>query len=98
MGEDFDPLTTEEQVFPEISHRRILFEMAGVIIAGTLAGFAFFSAKAGFGVLIGGVLSFANYFWQKNSIKAIFDRAIHGEKARFLAIRYILRYVVLGAA
>ena len=50
MGEDFDPLTTEEQVFPEISHRRILFEMAGVIIAGTLAGFAFFSAKAGMSV------------------------------------------------
>ena|SRR5258708_6476883 len=98
MSEDFDPLTAEESMPPEVSHRRILFEMAGVIVAGTLAGFAFFSAKAGLGVLIGGALAFANYFWQKHSIKAIFDRAIHGDKARFLAARYILRYVVLGAA
>ena len=98
MDEDFDPLTTREQMPPEISHRRILFEMAGLIIAETLVGFAFFSAKTGFGVLIGGVLAFANYFWQKHSIKTIFNRAIAGEKSRFLAARYILRYVVLGAA
>jgi hypothetical protein len=70
--------------------------MAGVIAAGTVAGFAFFSAKAGLGVLVGGVLGFANYFWQKHSLKAIFDRAIEGKKTPFLATRYILRYVVIG--
>ena len=96
MSENFDPLPTEK-LPPEISHRRILLEMASVIVVGALAGFALFSAQAGFGVLIGGVLSFANYFWQKYSLKAIFDRAVGGKRTRFLAARYILRYVVLAA-
>ena len=97
MDEDSAPLTTGGQMPPEISHRRLLFEMVIVVIAGATVGFAVFSAKAGLGVLIGGVLAFANYFWQKHSLKAIFDRAVHGKKSPFLAARYILRYVVIGA-
>ena len=81
-----------------ISHRRILTKMAAVIVAGSTIGFAFFSWREGFGVLVGGVLGFANYFWQKHSLKAIFDRAIKGKRSRFLAARYILRYVMIGAA
>ena len=96
MGENSEPLTAEERTPSEISHRRLLFEMAAVVIAGTIAGFVFFSARVGFGVLMGGILAFVNYFWQKHSIKAIFDRAIEGKKSRFLALRYILRYVALG--
>lgn len=84
-------------MLPVISHRALLFKMIVVVIAGAIVGFAAFSVKAGLGVLIGGVLAFANYFWQKYSLKAIFDRAIHGEKSRFLAARYILRYVVLAS-
>ena len=97
MDENSVPLTTGGQMPPEISHRRLLFEMVIVVIAGATVGFAVFSAKAGLGVLIGGVLAFANYFWQKHSLKAIFDRAVHGKKSPFLAARYILRYVVIGA-
>lgn len=89
---------SESETIPAvISHRGILYKMAAVILAAMIAGFALFSAKAGFGVLIGGVLAFANYFWQKHSLKAIFDRAVDGKKTRFLALRYILRYVVLAA-
>ena len=96
MSEDLDPLTTAEPQ-PEISHRRILIEMAAIIVVGSIVGFTFSSVKAGIGVLIGGGLAFANYFWQKHSLKAIFDRAVHGKKSPFLATRYILRYVVIGA-
>jgi hypothetical protein len=98
MSENSEPLTEQDKPAAKISHRRILYEMSGVIVAGAIAGFVFFSAKVGWGVLVGGVLSFANYFWQKHSIKAIFDRAIAGRRSRFLALRYVLRYVVLGAA
>lgn len=98
MGDESEPLTAEERMPPEISHRRILRFMTGVIVVGSLAGFVFFSLGAGVGVLIGGILSFANYYWQRRSLKAIFDRAIHGKGSRFLALRYILRYVVIGAA
>jgi len=96
MGDDSEPLTTEAPL--PISHRGILVIMLVVIVAGSIVGFAFVSAKAGLGVLIGGVFGFANYFWQKHSLKAIFDRAIEGKKTRFLAARYILRYVVIGGA
>ena len=98
MGEDSEPLTADGRTPPEISHRRLLFEMVFVVTAGAAAGFAVFSARAGFGVLIGGILAFANYFWQKHSLKAIFDRAVDGKQSRFLALRYILRYVAIGAA
>ena len=96
MGDDSEPLTSIESPVSAISHRRILFEMAGVIAVGAIAGFAFISLKTGSGVIIGGILAYANYFWQKHSLKAIFDRAIDGKKTPFLALRYILRYVVLG--
>jgi hypothetical protein len=98
MSRNSDPLTANEVLPPEISHRALLVKMVVVLIAGTVAGVVFFSAKAGFGVLIGGILAFANYYWQKRSLKAIFDKAIGGEPSRFLAVRYILRYVALGAA
>ena len=96
MGDDSEPLTDIDRPFAAISHRRLLYAMAGIIAAGAIAGFVFVSAKAGFGVLVGGILAFANYFWQTRSLKAIFDSAIDGKKSRFLALRYILRYVVLG--
>ncbi len=98
MSEEPEPLTTDSDSFVAISHRRLLYKMAAVIAFGTTAGFVFVSASVGFGVLIGGVLAFANYLWQKNSIKAIFERAVEGKRSRFLALRYILRYVVLGLA
>lgn len=98
MGDDSEPLTTDDRPISAISHRRILYEMAGVISVGTLAGFAFISGSVGFGVFVGGILAYANYFWQKHSLKAIFDRAVDGKKTPFLELRYILRYVVLGAA
>jgi hypothetical protein len=96
MGDDSGPLITEN--YSPVSHRGILIKMLVVLAAGAVVGFVFFSAKAGLGVLIGGVLGLANYFWQKHSLKAIFDRAVEGKKTRFLAARYILRYVVIGAA
>jgi len=98
MGDDSEPLTNVDRPMAAISHRRILYEMAGVIAVGAIAGFAFISAKVCFGVFLVGILAYANYFWQKHSLKAIFDRAVDGKKTPFLALRYILRYVVLGAA
>ncbi len=98
MSQDSEPLTISDRPDAAISHRRILFVMAGILLIGMIAGFVFISAKTGSGVFVGGVLAFANYFWQKHSLKAIFDRAVHGRRTRFLALRYVIRYVVVGAA
>ena len=73
MSEDLDPLTTESTATP-ISHRSILIVMAIVTIAAAIAGFVFGGKAFGFGVLFGGVLSFANYFWLERSTRAIFGQ------------------------
>ena len=71
--------------------------MGLVAVASGIAGFVLVSRQFGLGVVFGGVLSFINYYWLKVSLKRLFDNAVaHGEKPRFLALRYFARYVTLG--
>lgn len=99
MGDNSEPLADQAaQEVAIISHHGLLIKMGAVIAAGSIAGFALFSTRAGVGVLVGGALAYANYYWHRHSLKAIFDRAVEGRRTRFLAVRYILRYAVLGAA
>ncbi|MFM9905967.1 MAG: ATP synthase subunit I [Pyrinomonadaceae bacterium] len=95
MSEDIDPLTIESTPTP-ISHRGILIVMAGVVAAGAVAGFVFGGVNFGFGVIFGGILSFANYFWLERSTRAMFDQAVLASTG-LLAAKYILRYVAIGA-
>ena len=97
MSDDSDSVTAEQSI-PPISNRRILWMMGLVAAASSVAGFVFVSWQFGLGVVIGGVLSFINYYWLKVSLKRLFDNAVaHGEKPRFLALRYFGRYLTLGA-
>ena len=95
MSGDLEPV--EPQNIMPISHRRILVIMAVLSLLGSIAGFVFGSAGFGFGVLIGSVLAFVNYYWLKVSLKRIFDDVAEGEKPKLLALRYFTRYLVLGA-
>ena len=98
MSDDSDIVITEQPAPPPISHRRILWMMGLVAVVASLAGFIYVSWQFGSGVVLGGVLSFINYYWLKVSLKRLFDNAIaHGEKPRFLAVRYFARYLTLGA-
>ncbi|MBV9216418.1 MAG: ATP synthase subunit I [Acidobacteria bacterium] len=92
MGEDVDPLTTGAA---SMSHRGILIVMAVLVAAGTIAGTVFGSAKFGTGIFFGGVLAFANYFWLDRSTKAIFQPDAVTSTG-MMAMRYILRYIVIG--
>lgn len=96
MSEDSQPIAGEQESLVPLTHRRILIVMAAVAIAGSLLGSVFVSRLFGLGVLIGGILSFVNYYWLKRSLKKIFEQAADGEKARFLSVRYLLRYFILG--
>lgn len=97
MSELPDSSQTKEIVPPAISHRRILWTTATVAVCGSIAGYIFISPLFGSGVFIGGILSLINYWWLKVSLKKLFDAAIaHGEKPRFLAVRYFARYATLG--
>ncbi len=96
MSDDFEPIADEQENLVPLTHRRILIVMATVAVFGSLLSLIFVSWQFGFGVLIGGILSFVNYYWLKYSLKKIFEQAVGGEKPRFLGLRYLFRYVVLG--
>jgi len=98
MSDDSDIVITEQPAPPPISHWRILWMMGLVAVVASSAGFIYASWQFGSGVVLGGVLSFINYYWLKVSLKRLFDNAVaHGEKPRFLAVRYFARYLTLGA-
>ena len=97
MNGDPEQITEIEQSTVEtLSHRRILTEMAAVIVFGAAGSFIFVSAIFGIGVLIGGSLSLVNYYWLKQSLKSIFEQAAAGEKPQFLGARYFLRYLTFA--
>ncbi len=49
------------------------------------------------GFLIGGILSFVNYFWLKASLKTLFESVREGEKPPAIAAGYFWRYLTIGA-
>lgn len=79
-----------------MSHSRILLVMAILSAAGSLLTGVFVSPRFGIAVLIGGVLSFVNYYWLKSTLRGIFEKAVDGEKPKIYAFGYILRYIVFG--
>jgi ATP synthase I chain len=97
MSDDSEPIAAQEETLPPMSQRRILMAMAATTIFGGLLGFTFVSWQFGAGVLFGGSLSLVNYYWLKASLKAVFAKAVAGEKPRFLAGKYFLRYAAFGA-
>jgi len=97
MSDDSDNVITEQPTPPPISHRRILWTMGLVAVAAGFAGFIYASWQFGLGIILVGILSFINYYWLKVSLKRVFDKALaHGEKPRFLVVRYFARYLTLG--
>ncbi|MDQ3179718.1 MAG: ATP synthase subunit I [Acidobacteriota bacterium] len=95
MSEDFKPTTAEDA--PLISHRRILRIMAIVLAAATIGSLIFATWHVTTGLLLGGILSFVNYYWLKFALRNVFEKAVEGEKPKFLVGKYILRYFAVGA-
>lgn len=96
MSETNEPIAVEPERIAPLTHRRILAVMGTVAVLSSLAGFIFVSWQFGLGVLLGGILSFINYYWLKFSLRKVFERTTHGERPRFLAVRYTSRYLALG--
>lgn len=98
MSENSEPIVTEQKINGQLSHKRILWVMAIVIIVGAIVSSIFVSARFAAGFVLGGIAAFINYFWLKNSLKKVFDAANGGEDARpsFLSLNYFLRYLAFG--
>lgn len=98
MSGNSEPIAAEEKESVSLSHTRILWTMAVVVILGATASFIFIDAKFGFGILIGGILSFLNYYWLKKSLKDIFSQTGENSRPSFLTLNYFLRYLGIAAA
>lgn len=96
MNDQSEPLTTEIHSAARLSHKRILLLMAIICVVVAFLGLIFKGSMFGIGVLFGGAMAFANYFWQESSTRAIFAVAAGGSKPFFPALRYVLRYLVIG--
>jgi len=96
MGEDVKSLEINEDSFKQLSHIRILWIMGLVVVFGAVFGAIFESLIFGTGILLGGVLSFVNYYWLKQSLKSIFSVAERGIKPKLFAGSYILRYMIFA--
>lgn len=76
-----------------------------VIIKGSLvllavlsaAGFILYSAKAGLGVLAGGVIAVVNFAWLRNMLQRILG-LIPARPDLYAQIRFVARFAVTGLA
>lgn len=99
MSEISEPVApVENESAPQLSHRRILWIMAAVLVLAAAVSLVYARRDFTLGLIIGGILAFLNYYWLKFSLKSLFERiAAAGAKPRFLAAKYFLRYATLGA-
>ncbi len=79
-----------------LTHERVLWLMASVTVINTALGSVFKTWDFGLAVLIGGLLSFLNYFWLKYSLKKVFELSAGGKKPGIFGAQYFLRYLVFG--
>jgi hypothetical protein len=95
MGEEPQPLTTEDDL--RRSNRGILAAMFGMV--GFLAPIAatFYGLRAAVGVVLGGLLAWLNFRWLDSSTRAIMVDPLTATTS-ILAVRFVLRYVLIAAA
>jgi hypothetical protein len=98
MSGNSEPVTAEQEKSLSLSHQRILWTMGIVVIVGTCLGFIFVDKSFGWGILVGGILSFLNYYWLKKSLAGIFSQTHEGGAPSFMTLNYFLRYVGLAVA
>lgn len=97
MVEVTDSNQAEQEPPAPLSNRRILWLMAAVVLLGGLTGLILVSQLFALGFLIGGILSFLNYFWLKSSLKKMFVETAGGEyRPHYSAARYLSRYLTLA--
>jgi hypothetical protein len=96
MSDSTEPVAGESQPSATISNRRLLVEMVVITLVVSVTGLMAASGRFFAGVLFGGALALVNFLWLDRSLAAVFKAATEGVKPRFLAVRYILRYVVIG--
>lgn len=97
MSDDFKSTIDEETTVVPISHSRILWIMAVILIIAVVGSLIFAEWRVTAGLILGGILSFINYYWLKFALRSVFENVTEGEKPKFLIGKYFLRYFAIGA-
>lgn len=79
-----------------LSERRLLATMTIILIMMVAASIIFANSDVTIGLILGGALSFLNYFWLKSSLRSLFDKVAAGKGGKFSASFYIIRYAVIA--
>lgn len=75
---------------------RIFRAMIAIVILAVIASAALAPWRVAAGLTLGGALSLLNYHWLRTSINAVLSDAPE-KRPRIKILRYILRYLVVGA-
>ena len=94
MGDEPQPLTTEADL--RETNRGILLTMAGVVAVSAAVAAMVYGPRVGIGVIIGGLLAWLNFRWLDSSTRAIMVDPLTATTP-ILAMKYILRYVLIAA-
>ena len=102
MGETPEPVAPESEVAGQISgtipRRRLLIEMTAATLVIGVVGLVASSGRFFASVIVGGIISILNFLWLERSLGAVFRAAADGQKPGLQAVKYFLRYVVIGLA
>ncbi len=79
-----------------LSERRLLVTMSIILIVMVAASVFFADWDVTVGLMLGGALSFLNYFWLKSSLQSLFGKVAAGSGGKFSASFYIIRYSVIA--
>ncbi len=96
MGGRVNSIESVNENAGQLSHRRILWLMFFVTAFGGVLGLVFGTAIFAIAYVVGGILSFVNYYWLKASLKRVFDGVAAGNKPGIFGAQYILRYMAFG--
>jgi hypothetical protein len=76
---------------------RIFRVMIASIAVAVIAGAILAPWRVTTGLMLGGGLALLNYHWLRTSVAAIFAGDIKTRRPRVRALRYLIRYFVVGA-
>jgi hypothetical protein len=79
-----------------LSENRLLATMTLVLVLLVVGSLFFSSWDVTIGLILGGALSYLNYFWLKTSLRSLFEQVSNGKRTKFSASFYIFRYFVIA--
>lgn len=88
--------SSDNSINETFSEKRLLGLMAVISLIAVTVSFGFADWRMTSGLILGCALSFANFIWSQNSLKALFEKNINSPKPQFSVVRYFLRYLIFA--